>query len=121
MAGNQLARSALIVGIPLALFLNGLAGVSLDFSRALYLEGYGAFIFFRCYWVLWEEYTSFPEVHERKSPIVDTLLLVVSAEGLINVVRAGSDLTKVFWGLDLFLQECRPVAVVYDDDQQILR
>jgi hypothetical protein len=100
---NQLARSDLIVGIPLALFLNALAGVSLDFSSALYLEGYGIFIFFCCYWVLWEEYRNFPEVHDRKSPLIDTLLLVASAEGLMNVVKAGTDLTKVFWGLDLFL------------------
>jgi hypothetical protein len=103
MARKQLARGVTIVGIPLALFLNGLASISLEFSRALYLEGYGTFIFCCCFWVLWEEYNNFPEVHERKSPIVDTLLLVASAEGLINVVRAGADLTKVFWGLDLFL------------------
>jgi hypothetical protein len=103
MAKAQFTRRDLIVGIPLALFLNGLAGVSLDFSRALYVQLYATFIFSCCYWVLWEEYRNFPEVHDRKSPLADALLLVASAEGLIHILKAGTDLTKVCWGLDLFL------------------
>src|SRR5438093_9627795 len=103
MAEVQLARRDLIVGIPGALFLNALAGVLLDHSGNYYLIAYGTFIFLCCYWVVWEEYHNFPEIHDRKSPLFETLLGVVGTIGLINVLKAGTNLTKVAKGLEFFL------------------
>jgi len=103
MAEVQLARRAFIIGIPGALFLNALAGVLLEGSGNSYLIEYTSFIFICCNLVVWEEYYNFPDAHERKSPLVETLLSVVGTVGLINVLKAGTDLTKVAKGLEFFL------------------
>ena len=91
----QLARRDLIVGIPGALFLNALAGVLLERSGNSYLISYASFIFICCYWVVWEEYHNFPEIHDRKSPLFETLLGVVGTIGLINVLKAGTNSPKL--------------------------
>jgi hypothetical protein len=103
MAEVQLARRDFIIAIPVALFLNALAGVLLANVESYYLISYATFVFICCYLVVWEEFHNFPEIHDQKSPLVETLLAVVGTIGLMNVLKAGTDLTKVAKGLLFFL------------------
>jgi len=101
---GNLGRKSAILGLPPLVYASVFREIPFQFSRGQFLQWYGVFVYLCCGWVLWEEYMFSFGVHERKSPLLDTLLLVASSLGLRNfTATATTDLYKAFWGMDVFL------------------
>jgi hypothetical protein len=90
-------RNTFVLGVPTAVFASLLRDFSLELLRV-----YAVVIYVLCAFVLLLEYTRHFDVHKRKDPVLDALILGTASLGLRNFGVNANDLIKALWWVVLF-------------------